>query len=124
MDVILLPWQQTRDAYRVWLSEIMLQQTQVAAVIPYYQRFLERCPDVQSLAQASNEEVMALWSGLGYYTRAQFAQVCQTSGGTVSRTVPKAIRDYCKNCRESVVQRRRQLRLFIWRAGRNHGWQR
>ena len=71
-----LPWQQTRDAYRVWLSEIMLQQTQVAAVIPYYQRFLERCPDVQSLAQASNEEVMALWSGLGYYTRARNLHKC------------------------------------------------
>ena len=71
-----LPWQQTRDAYRVWLSEIMLQQTQVAAVIPYYQRFLERCPDVQSLAYASNEEVMALWSGLGYYTRARNLHKC------------------------------------------------
>ena len=54
----------------------MLQQTQVAAVIPYYQRFLERCPDVQSLAYASNEEVMALWSGLGYYTRARNLHKC------------------------------------------------
>ncbi|MBB5392254.1 MULTISPECIES: A/G-specific adenine glycosylase [unclassified Herbaspirillum] len=71
-----LPWQNTRDAYRVWLSEIMLQQTQVAAVIPYYQRFLERCPDVFSLAAAPSEDVMALWSGLGYYTRARNLHKC------------------------------------------------
>lgn len=71
-----LPWQQTRDAYRVWLSEIMLQQTQVAAVIPYYARFLERFPDVVSLAQAPAEDVMALWSGLGYYTRARNLHLC------------------------------------------------
>src|SRR5512133_1631936 len=66
-----LPWQNTRDAYRIWLSEIMLQQTQVAAVIPYYQRFLERFPDVAALAGAPPEDVMAHWSGLGYYSRAR-----------------------------------------------------
>lgn len=71
-----LPWQQTRDAYRVWLSEIMLQQTQVTAVIPYYQQFLDRCPTVFELAEASHEEVMALWSGLGYYTRARNLHRC------------------------------------------------
>jgi len=71
-----LPWQNTRDAYRVWLSEIMLQQTQVAAVIPYYARFLARCPDVFSLAAAPSEDVMALWSGLGYYTRARNLHKC------------------------------------------------
>jgi A/G-specific adenine glycosylase len=71
-----LPWQNTRDAYRVWLSEIMLQQTQVAAVIPYYQRFLTSFPDVQALAAASAEEVMSHWSGLGYYTRARNLHQC------------------------------------------------
>lgn len=71
-----LPWQQTSDAYRVWLSEIMLQQTQVAAVIPYYQRFLQRCPTVHDLAAAPSEEVMALWAGLGYYTRARNLHAC------------------------------------------------
>ena len=65
-----LPWQGA-DAYRVWLSEIMLQQTQVATVIPYYHRFLQNFPDVESLAQASEEGVLALWSGLGYYSRAR-----------------------------------------------------
>ena len=64
-----LPWQGTRDPYRIWLSEIMLQQTQVSAVIPYYERFLKRFPDVASLARASEEEVLQLWSGLGYYAR-------------------------------------------------------
>jgi len=71
-----LPWQQSRDAYRVWLSEIMLQQTQVAAVIPYYQKFLNSFPDVASLANASSEQVMAHWSGLGYYTRARNLHAC------------------------------------------------
>jgi A/G-specific adenine glycosylase len=66
-----LPWQGTRDAYRIWLSEIMLQQTQVATVIPYYERFLARFPDVRALAAAAEEDVMALWSGLGYYARAR-----------------------------------------------------
>ena len=66
-----LPWQGTRDPYRVWLSEIMLQQTQVVTVIPYYQRFLARFPTMESLATASIEEVMPLWSGLGYYARAR-----------------------------------------------------
>ncbi len=64
-----LPWQGTRDPYRIWLSEVMLQQTQVAAVVPYYERFLARYPDIQALACASEEEVLALWSGLGYYAR-------------------------------------------------------
>jgi A/G-specific adenine glycosylase len=68
-----LPWQRTRDPYRIWLSEIMLQQTQVATVIPYYQRFLAEFPDVASLAAAPIERVLEHWSGLGYYRRAHLA---------------------------------------------------
>ncbi|MEO5861566.1 MAG: A/G-specific adenine glycosylase [Burkholderiales bacterium] len=64
-----LPWQNTRDPYRVWLSEIMLQQTQVATVIPYYSRFLDKFPSLRDLARASEDEVLAVWSGLGYYSR-------------------------------------------------------
>jgi len=71
-----LPWQQTRDAYRIWLSEIMLQQTQVATVIPYYQRFLEAFPDVRTLAAAPIERVIQLWAGLGYYARARNLHRC------------------------------------------------
>ncbi len=66
-----LPWQRDREPYRVWLSEIMLQQTQVATVVPYYLRFLERFPDVHALAVASVDEVLGAWSGLGYYSRAR-----------------------------------------------------
>jgi A/G-specific adenine glycosylase len=69
-----LPWRGTRDPYRVWLSEIMLQQTRVAAVVPYYQRFLERFPNLRALAAAPEEEVLRLWSGLGYYRRARNLQ--------------------------------------------------
>src|SRR5574338_1040511 len=71
-----LPWQGQRDAYPIWLSEIMLQQTQVDTVIPYYQRFLARFPDLASLAAASVDEVLALWSGLGYYARARNLHRC------------------------------------------------
>jgi A/G-specific adenine glycosylase len=71
-----LPWQRTRDPYRVWLSEIMLQQTQVATVLGYYARFLERFPTVQALAAAPAEEVLALWAGLGYYARARNLHRC------------------------------------------------
>jgi len=71
-----LPWQGTRDPYRVWLSEVMLQQTQVATVRDYYLRFLHRFPDVPALAAAPLDEVLALWSGLGYYSRARHLHRC------------------------------------------------
>ncbi|MFZ2738697.1 MAG: A/G-specific adenine glycosylase [Burkholderiaceae bacterium] len=71
-----LPWQNTRDPYRVWLSEIMLQQTQVSTVLDYYARFLARFPDVQTLALAQPDDVLALWSGLGYYSRARNLHAC------------------------------------------------
>ena len=81
-----LPWQRRRTAYRVWVSEIMLQQTQVATVIPYYERFMQRFPDVGTLAAAPLDEVLHLWSGLGYYARARNLQraavrIAQEHGG-------------------------------------------
>ncbi|HEX4964881.1 MAG TPA: A/G-specific adenine glycosylase [Thermoanaerobaculia bacterium] len=66
-----LPWRRTDDPYRIWLSEVMLQQTRVETVLPFYNRFLERFPTVHDLAEAETEEVLALWSGLGYYRRAR-----------------------------------------------------
>lgn len=69
-----LPWRRTKDPYRIWLSEIMLQQTRVAAAIPYYERFLEHFPNVRALAEAPEEEVLRLWAGLGYYSRARNLQ--------------------------------------------------
>ncbi len=71
-----LPWQGSRDPYRVWLSEVMLQQTQVSTVLVYYPRFLQRFPDVQTLAAAPQDDVLALWSGLGYYSRARNLHRC------------------------------------------------
>jgi A/G-specific adenine glycosylase len=71
-----LPWQNTRDPYRVWLSEIMLQQTQVSAVLEYFPRFLARFPDVATLASAPQDDVLALWAGLGYYSRARNLLKC------------------------------------------------
>jgi A/G-specific adenine glycosylase len=75
-----LPWQQPRDAYRVWLSEVMLQQTQVRTVIPYFERFVAALPSLAALAAAPQDQVLALWSGLGYYSRARnlhrTAQLC------------------------------------------------
>ena len=69
-----LPWRRSTDAYRVWISEIMLQQTRVTAVIPYYERFLARFPDYQTLASAPEEDLLAHWAGLGYYYRARNMQ--------------------------------------------------
>jgi A/G-specific adenine glycosylase len=87
-----LPWQGTHDAYRIWVSEIMLQQTQVAAVIPYYARLLERFPDLAALAGAPQDEVLRMWSGLGYYSRARNLQhaaqlVMARHGGVFPRTL-------------------------------------
>lgn len=85
-----LPWQHPRDAYRVWLSEVMLQQTQVSTVIPYFQRFVGALPTLRDLAAADEDTVLALWSGLGYYRRARFlhraAQLCvERHGGDLPR---------------------------------------
>ncbi len=79
-----LPWRRTRDPYRIWISEIMLQQTRVAAVIPYYEKFLARFPDIASLAAAPEQDVLAQWAGLGYYSRARNLQKAakQMPGGT------------------------------------------
>ena len=71
-----LPWRKTRDPYAIWLSEIMLQQTRVAAVLEHYRIFLERFPNIVALAAASEDDVLAAWSGLGYYRRARMLHAC------------------------------------------------
>jgi len=116
-----LPWQNTRDAYRVWLSEIMLQQTQVTTVLGYYERFVQRFPDVTALAGAPQEEVLALWSGLGYYSRARnlhrcAQQVVQQHGGMfpanvaalaalpgIGRSTAGAIAAFCFGLRAPIL---------------------
>ena len=116
-----LPWQNSRNPYAVWLSEIMLQQTQVSTVLVYFPRFLARFPDVASLAAASQEEVLGLWSGLGYYSRArhlhacaqaimaahggqfpQKAEVLQTLPG-IGRSTAAAIASFCFDERVSIL---------------------
>ena len=87
-----LPWQRTCDPYPIWLSEIMLQQTQVATVIPYFERFVAHFADVRALAAASIESVMAHWAGLGYYSRARnlhrcARQIVDVYGGEFPRSV-------------------------------------
>ena len=89
-----LPWRQTRDPYRIWLSEIMLQQTRVAAVLEHYRIFLERFPNVEALAAASEDAVLAAWSGLGYYRRARMLHHCaradrQSNTAAAFRGTPK-----------------------------------
>ena len=91
-----LPWQLTRTPYRVWVSEIMLQQTQVATVIPYYERFMRRFPDVRTLAVAPIDEVLHLWSGLGYYARARHLHraaihICERHGGEFPRAFSEVV---------------------------------
>ncbi|MDT7837295.1 A/G-specific adenine glycosylase [Aquabacterium sp. OR-4] len=88
-----LPWQRSRDPYHVWLSEVMLQQTQVSTVLGYYERFLARFADVAALAAAHEDEVLALWSGLGYYSRARNLHRCAQAvvarhGGQFPRSAP------------------------------------
>lgn len=132
-----LPWQRSRDPYRVWIAEIMLQQTQVAAVIPYYTRFLTRFPTLADLAAAPLEEVMPLWSGLGYYARARNLHRCARRlaadhGGEfprdpariaalpgIGRSTANAIAAFCFGARVPILDGnvRRLLCRFLGIAG-------
>mgnify|MGYP006281791835 CR=1 FL=1 len=87
-----LPWQHPRTPYRVWLSEIMLQQTQVATVIPYFEGFLERFPNLDALAAADTDEVLAMWSGLGYYARAR--NLHRAARQMAEQGVPETVEDW------------------------------
>ncbi len=90
-----LPWRQTKDPYHIWLSEVMLQQTRAGAVIPYYQKFLRQFPSVRALARARREQVLKLWAGLGYYSRARnlhraAKEIVRQHGGKFPREVTDA----------------------------------
>ena len=81
-----LPWRRTKDPYRIWISEVMLQQTQVDTVIPYYEKWSKRFPNVETLAKANLDQVLKVWEGLGYYARARnlhqaAKQLCETHNG-------------------------------------------
>ena len=120
-----LPWQGTRDPYRVWLSEVMLQQTQVSTVLTYYARFLDRFPTVQHLAAAPQAEVLALWSGLGYYSRARNlhaaaqAVVAQHGG-----QFPRSAKILQTLAGHRPLHRRGDCGVLLRRARCHPGWQR
>ena len=101
-----LPWQLNPTPYRVWVSEVMLQQTQVATVIPYYARFMTRFPSIEALAAAPLDEVLHLWTGLGYYARARNLQACAkivvAQHGGVFPTKLEELIDRKASCRERV----------------------
>jgi A/G-specific adenine glycosylase len=91
-----LPWRRSRDPYRIWLAEIMLQQTRIAAVIPYYERFLRRFPTVESLSRARESEVLKFWAGLGYYSRARNLhraahEIVRNHGGQFPKSLDEAL---------------------------------
>jgi A/G-specific adenine glycosylase len=91
-----LPWRASRDPYRIWVAEIMLQQTRIAAVMPYYERFLAKFPTVESLARAPQDDVLTVWSGLGYYSRARnlhraAQEIVVRHGGEFPRTLDAAL---------------------------------
>ena len=110
-----LPWRARpgaeADPYEVWLSEIMLQQTTVGAVIPFYERFLERWPTVEALAAASLDDVLAAWAGLGYYSRARNLHKCaQDVAERASAAASRRRKRSCASCRASAPTRPRRLR--------------
>src|SRR5256714_434987 len=86
-----LPWRKTRDPYRIWLSEIMLQQTRVAVVIDYYKRFLRAFPNLGALARAQEQDVLTQWSGLGYYRRARMMHAAAKKLAAKKQRVPKTV---------------------------------
>ena len=92
-----LPWRKTKDPYRIWVSEIMLQQTRVAAVIPYYQRFLSAFPTVYALAKSEEQELLKVWEGLGYYSRARnLRKAAQIVAGELCGIFPETPREWKK----------------------------
>jgi A/G-specific adenine glycosylase len=133
-----LPWQASRDPYRIWLSEVMLQQTQVAAVIPYFERFCARFPDVTALASAPLEDVLALWAGLGYYARARNLHACarrivEDHGGRlpldaaalaklpgIGRSTAGAISAFCASARAPILDG--NVRRVLSRHFAVEGW--
>src|SRR5208282_1601319 len=91
-----LPWRASRNPYRVWVAEVMLQQTRIAAVLPYYDRFLKKFPSVEALAHGREHEVLKLWSGLGYYSRARnlhraAKEIVARHGGAFPREIDEAL---------------------------------
>ena len=120
----ILPWREQPTAYRVWVSEIMLQQTRIEAVLPYFERFMRELPDVRALAEVEEERLLKLWEGLGYYSRARNLQraareIVEKHGGVMPhsfaelRALPGILqsRDTCLPCR--IQPRKDGVQLFF-----------
>ena len=119
-----LPWQHTRDPYAIWLSEIMLQQTQVNTVIPYYQRFLQSFPDIRRLALASLDDVLARWSGLGYYSRGRnLHRAARMIVSNYQGKFPESAETICKLPGNRTLDQRSHRRICLWGEVRNTRWQ-
>ena len=117
-----LPWQRNPSPYRVWVSEVMLQQTQVTTVIPYYERFMARFPGVESLATAAEDEVLHLWTGLGYYARARNLRACaQMLVARHDGEFPRDIDAVTALAGDRTLDRRRDPRAVARRAASHPG---
>ncbi len=120
-----LPWRRTKDAYRIWVSEIMLQQTRAETVVSYYERFLARYPDVRALADAPEEELLKAWEGLGYYSRARLA----AKGGAgdrfaIRRRAARRFGEAARAARRRGLHQRRDCVHCVRHPRRRGGWQR
>ena len=120
-----LPWRRSRDPYRIWVAEVMLQQTRIAAVMPYYQRFLARFPTVQILARAPEAEVLKLWSGLGYYSRARnLHRAAKIIVAQTRRTIPARTRRRARTSRNRRLHSCRGAEHRLRCPARGTRWQR
>ena len=118
-----LPFRAHKTPYRVWVSEVMLQQTRVAAVLPYYERFMRELPTVQALAACPPEKLAKLWEGLGYYSRAQPAKGGAGRGGTIRRRAARQLRGASRIAGHWRLHRRGCGKPCIWPAVRRGGRQ-
>jgi hypothetical protein len=109
-----LPWQIEKTPYKVWLSEVMLQQTQVATVIPYFERFMARFPDITDLANAPLDEVLHLWTGLGYYARARNLHKAAKRVAEFTAASSRKPLMRLPPCRALGVLRRAPFSLYHW----------
>lgn len=120
-----LPWRHTKDAYRIWISEIMLQQTRAETVVSYYERFLARYPDVYALADAPEEELLKAWEGLGYYSRARSLQKAgKTDRFAAWRRTACRFGEAARAARHRGLYQRRDCFHCVRHSGCGGGWQR
>jgi A/G-specific DNA glycosylase len=117
-----LPWRRTRNPYAIWVSEIMLQQTQVKTVIPYFQRYMSKLPTIEALAAADSETIHKLWEGLGYYTRVRNMQKAAQEIVRSTMADFQHLRDGAGAAWHWAIHRGRHLQHRFQSADANFGW--